>query len=129
MSKPFVYVASPYTKGDPAINTRFQCEIFNQLRDSGFVTPIIPLWSHFQHTLYPRPYEDWTAYDNELIARCDACLRLNVDYPELGYFQSESQGADAEVALFVSQEKPVFYTIDALLDWAADYATLAETVG
>lgn len=121
--KPVVYVASPYTKGDPCINTRFQCTVFDQLVDEGKVTPIIPLLTHFQHCVHPRPYQDWVDYDLELleiIATSDtpsAILRLNADLPEFNYSQSESSGADGEVDRMVALGRPVFYSIDALYKW------------
>lgn len=112
MAKPWVYIASAYTKGDPGINVLFQLKAWNELLDMG-VVPIAPLWSHFQHVYFPRPYEDWVAYDNEIIARCDALLRLDAEWPVGGgrYFQHESPGADAEVALALSLGKPVCYSV------------------
>jgi hypothetical protein len=117
LMKPFVYIASPYTKGDPAINTHFQCRIFNELMEDGLAWPIAPLLSHFQHTLFPRPYQDWVDYDLAIIPRLDACLRLTAEYPALHYSVSESRGADGEVALFEQLGKPVFYTKQDLYDW------------
>src|SRR5690606_24344559 len=59
MLRPLVYIASPYTKGDPCVNARFQSEVFDQMVSDGICLPYIPLWSHYQHTLFPRPYADW----------------------------------------------------------------------
>lgn len=117
--KPVVYISSPYTRGDQALNTRFQCAIFNQLMDDGLVWPVPPLWSHFQHIIFPRPYEDWMAYDLAILPRYDACLRLNAEFPELNYLVSESSGADREVAVFESLKKPVFYNIVDLYRWVS----------
>lgn len=119
MSRPWIYIASPYTKGDQAINTRFQMTIWDTLFALGF-TPIAPLWSHFQHLHTPRPYEDWVAYDNEIIRRCDACLRLTATHGELGYMQHESSGADGEVRLFDRLGKPVFTSVYDLVRWKAE---------
>ena len=115
--RPIVYIASPYTKGDPAINTHFQCELFDRLLSEARVWPVAPLWTHFQHTIFPRPYEDWIAYDNALLHLYDACLRVNPDYPSLNYQETVSSGADAEISSFLSQDKPVFHSIDRLYDW------------
>lgn len=117
--RPWVYIASPYTKGDQAQNVAFQMRIWNTLLDAG-VTPIAPLWSHFQHLHLPRPYEDWTAYDNEIIQRCDACLRLSAEDTRTGYLERRSSGADAEVELFERLGKPVFFFVDDLLRWRAN---------
>ena len=116
-AKPVVYIASPYSKGDPAINTHFQCRIFDQLMDDGLVWPVAPLWSHFQHTLFPRAYQDWIAYDLALLPRYDACLRLNSEFPDLRYSEDRSSGADREAAEFKRMGKPVFYSIEDLYDW------------
>jgi len=124
--KPIVYIASPYTKGDTCINTHFQANIFDRLMDDGIVWPFAPLVSHFQHTVHPRPYQDWIDYDLALCARFDACLRLNAELPELDYFVSESSGADGEVARFQQLNKPVFYSIEACYTWARNVAGLSQ---
>ena len=117
MKKPIVYIASPYTSGDSAINTHFQCRIFDRLLSDGLVWPVAPLWSHFQHTLFPRPYADWIEYDQAMLSLYDACLRLDAEEPSLGYKQSISSGADGEVDAFKSLGKPVFYNISQLYEW------------
>jgi hypothetical protein len=117
MDKPIVYIASPYTRGDVAINTHFQCKIFNQLMDDGRVWPIAPLWTHFQHTVFPRPYQDWIDYDKALLKLYDACLRVNPNFPQLKYSETKSSGADGEVEHFISVGKPVFYSIADLHAW------------
>jgi len=117
MKKPTVYIASPYSKGDPAINAHFQCKIFNQLLGEGRVLPVAPLWSHFQHVLFPRPYQDWIDYDQEMLRLYDCCLRLSAEVPSVDYYESESRGADAEVQTFLDMGKPVLYSIKELYDW------------
>jgi hypothetical protein len=118
MSRPFVYIASPYTQGDVAINTHFQCEIFNRLLDDGRVWPVAPLWAHFQHTIFPRPYQDWVAYDNAFLHLYDACLRVNPVYPDWNYQETRSSGAENEVKYFESAGKRVFTSIEELYAWA-----------
>jgi hypothetical protein len=118
--KPFVYIASPYTKGDVAINVRSQMALFDELLSDEVVLPYIPLWSHFQHLLFPRPYQDWIAFDLAILPRFDALLRVDAEYSGglLTYRQSESSGADGEVKAFEALGRPVFYRKDALYDWA-----------
>ena len=70
-----VYIAGPYTKPDPCINTHVAMLAWDELWALGF-TPFCPHWSHFQHTFSPRPYSDWLAYDLEWLPACDAVLRL-----------------------------------------------------
>lgn len=123
MKKPIVYIASPYTKGDPAINTHFQCRMFDRMVSDGIVTPYAPLWSHFQHTMFPRSYQFWIDYDNAMIDSYlfDACLRLNAECASVpNYLISESSGADAEVERFKKMGLPVFYDFDELYFWAGE---------
>jgi hypothetical protein len=117
MDKPIVYIASPYTKGDVAINTHFQCKIFDRLLTDGLVIPVAPLWSHFQHLLFPRPYKDWIQYDLSLLHLYNACLRLPASMEAIQYIQAESSGADGEVKAFENMGRPVFYSIEDLNTW------------
>jgi hypothetical protein len=117
MMKPIVYIASPYSQGDQGMNTHFQCKIFDQLLTDGKVLPVAPLWSHFQHTLFPRPYEDWIEYDQAMLHLYDCCLRLSAILPHLSYSANESSGADREVAKFQALGKPVFFSIEELYEW------------
>lgn len=118
--KPVIYIASPYTKGDPAMNTRFQCTVFNDMLSSGVCWPVAPLWSHFQHTMFPRNYKDWIVYDLAMISKYDACVRLSSSFAELDYEVHESTGADGEVQRFLQQGKPVFYTLTDCYAWATE---------
>lgn len=117
MKKPTVYIASPYSKGDPEMNAHFQCKIFDQILGEGKVLPVAPLWSHFQHILFPRPYQDWIDYDQAMLNLYDCCLRLNVILPHVNYEETKSSGADAEVETFKRMGKPIFYTIEDLYCW------------
>lgn len=117
MRKPTVYIASPYTKGDVAMNTHYQCKVFDQLIGDGKVLPVAPLWSHFQHLLFPRPYEDWINYDQAMLKLYDCCLRLSANLPAYNYNQDQSSGADAEVLSFQRMGKPIFFSIQDLYEW------------
>jgi len=99
------------------MNTHFQCKVFDRLLTDGKVWPVAPLWSHFQHTVFPRPYRDWVAYDQALLHLYDACLRLTAELPELAYRQHESSGAEGEVETFLLLGKPVFETFEDLYAW------------
>jgi hypothetical protein len=118
--KPIVYIASPYTKGDPCVNTYCQMQMFNDLLDDELVTPYIPLLSHYLHTFRPRPYEDWIGYDLEMLRAMDCCLRINAVYPAMQYKVTESTGADNEVKWFLEHGKPVFYDKAALYVWVKE---------
>lgn len=93
----FIYVASPYTKGDVAVNVRNNLDAADKLAKAGFI-PFAPLLTHFWHLLFPHPYEFWCDQDNAWVAKCDCLVRLPGD----------SSGADKEVALAESLGIPVF---------------------
>ena len=101
-----VYIASPYTKGDIAVNVKAQIDVVDVLMDFGFA-PYAPLYSHFQHMAHPRPYTDWVEIDLVWVEVCDCLLRL----------PGESPGADGEVKLALELGKPVFYAINELVDY------------
>jgi hypothetical protein len=101
-----VYIASPYTKGDVAVNVKRQLDCVDELLDLGYL-PYAPLYSHFQHLAHPRPYTDWIEIDFAWIEVCDCILRL----------PGESTGADNEVKLAGELFIPVFYSIDALTSY------------
>lgn len=98
-----IYIASPYTLGDVAVNVRKAIEVADQIIELGH-TPFIPHLSHFQHLLFPRPYEDWIRLDNEWIKCCDVLLRL----------EGESKGADQEVELAKSLGLKIIYNINEI---------------
>ena len=117
MVRPWIYIASPFTLGDNGTNVQFQCAIWDQLMNDGLVWPYAPLWNHFQHIVYPRNGGDMIAFDNAIIPKMDACLRLDAIFEKLKYHQHESPGADAEVDLFNYLNKPVFYSISTMYSW------------
>ena len=75
---PLVYVAAPYTQPDPVQNTHEVIKIADALLDAGF-TPLIPHLTLAWHLVSPKPYSAWLAYDQNLLARCDALLRVPGD--------------------------------------------------
>lgn len=99
-----VYIASPYTLGDQALNVRKQMDVFNELANTGKIAPFAPLLFHFQHIVHPRKTSDWLAMDFEWVKTCDAVLRL----------PGQSEGADLEVQFAQSFDIPVFHTVEDL---------------
>lgn len=99
-----VYVAGPYTKPDPCINTRNAILAGDEVWAAGFV-PFVPHLTHLWHTVSPKPYADWLAYDLEWLPTCDAVLRL----------PGESSGADGEVARATELGIPVFHSVAELV--------------
>lgn len=98
-----VYIASPYSKGDVALNVRRQIEVADKLLNLGYV-PFVPTLTHFWHLVCPEPYDVWLDYDLNWIADCDYLLRLD----------GESNGADREVDYALANDLIVVYSIEEL---------------
>ncbi len=101
-----VYIASPYTQGDVAVNVKTQLDYHDKLMSHGF-TPFAPLLTHFVHMAHPRKYKDWLKHDLEWLKVCDVMLRL----------PGESHGADIEEEYCKNNNIPVFTNLFDLLDW------------
>jgi hypothetical protein len=87
MKKIEVYIAGPYAS-DPRSNTVRAIEYGVALREAGpDIVPVIPHLFHFAQTVSPHDEAFWLAWDFDLLAGCDAIIRL----------PGESKGADAEV--------------------------------
>lgn len=99
-----VYMASPYTNGDTAVNVKTQMDAFVDLLDNGYL-PFAPLLTHFVHMVHRRPYKTWTAYDDEWLKMCDVVMRL----------PGESEGADREVGLARLLGIPVVRSLPELM--------------
>ena len=95
-----VYVAGPYTKPDPCINTYEAVKVGDELVALGH-TPYIPHLSHFWHTMSPKAYDWWLKYDLEWLDVCDIVLRL----------PGKSPGADKEVEFAETHGIPVVHSV------------------
>lgn len=102
----YVYIASPYSKGDPAVNVRESFVIADDLLENGFA-PYPPLYKHFWHIIYPKPSHVWIKLNLEWLKKCDCILRL----PGI------SNGADGEVEFAKRIGKPVFYSIEEIVEY------------
>ena len=100
-----VYIASPYTLGDPLENVNKSFDVASKLIKLGYA-PYCPLYSHYLEMRNPEKYETWMDLDFEWIKRCDCLLRL----------PGQSSGADKEVKFAESIGIPVFYSIEGL-EW------------
>jgi len=99
-----VYVAGPYSKGDPVINVRTAIDAANRLLELGYA-PYIPHLTMFWHLVYAQPYEKWLELDFEWIKQCDILLRL----------PGESSGADREVVVALENGLDVYYSIEDII--------------
>jgi len=101
-----VYIASQYSVGDKIENVNRQITMADKLMNLGFI-PFVPLYSHYQHTLYPRSYDSWMELDYTWIDSCDCLLRLT----------GESSGADKEIEYALSIGIPAFYSVLELTEY------------
>lgn len=106
MKKIKVYIASPYTNGDHLENVNVQMDMYSELMDLGFL-PFAPLYTHYIHTRNPKTYDEWMEVDYAWIDVCDCVLRL----------PGESGGADLEDKHAQLTGKPVFYSLEDLIDF------------
>jgi hypothetical protein len=98
-----VYIASPYTLGDVAVNVKLQIDTATELINRGYV-PFAPLLCHFIHLVHPQPYDVWSEWCFEWVKQCDVLLRLG----------DLSKGADNEVDLARAEMIPVYYSLTSL---------------
>ncbi len=57
-----VYVAGPYSTGDPVMNTARAIDVGTTLLRRGYA-PFVPHLTMFWHFAHPQPYETWLDYD------------------------------------------------------------------
>lgn len=117
--RPLIYVAGPVT-GDPFGCVRQAARAWTSIREAGGV-PFLPQLSVLHEMVDPHPYEEWLAYDFDVIRHADALLRL----------EGQSSGADREVVFALELGLPVFSIIPDLVAWiearAEDLAPAGET--
>lgn len=99
-----VYIAGPYSQGDPVLNVRTAVTVADQIAEAGGF-PFVPHLSHLWHTISPHKYEFWIAQDMEWLEACDIVYRI----------AGESTGADGEVKRAEELEIPVYFDLDKLL--------------
>ena len=102
-----VYLAGPYTKPDPAINTRAAILLGAEIRDRFGVRVYVPHFSHFEHLLQPKMWSQWLEIDFSWVEAADVVYRM----------PGESVGADEEVSLAKQAGIPVVYSIESLADF------------
>ena len=100
-----VYIAAPYTIGDPAMNTNAALVVADKLLELGYI-PMVPHLTHFWHEISSKPWEQWMEIGRALLAGCDALLRL----------PGPSKGADLEIEYAKALGIPVCYEIEELGD-------------
>lgn len=99
-----VYIAGPYSQGEPEANVASAIDAANALLDRNYA-PFVPHLTHFWHLQHNRPYEEWMGLDFEWVQACDCLLRL----------EGPSSGADREVVLATNKGIPVYLSLDTLV--------------
>ena len=101
-----VYVAGPLSTGgyyQNTVNIRSAIDVGEQLLVAGYA-PYVPHYSHFWHLFHQHSWEQWMAYDKEMLSACHVLLRL----------PGESKGADQEVAWAHEMGIPVANSVEEL---------------
>jgi len=98
-----VYIAGPYSQGDPIQNTRNAILAAEKVKARGH-TPYIPHLNLLWHMVSPHDPDFWYDYDLEWLPDCDALLRL----------PGKSQGADREVEEAKRWGRMIYYSIEDL---------------
>jgi hypothetical protein len=102
--KELVYIAGPYTGGDPRINVIKAIDAAEKVAEAGYV-PYVPHLNHLWDSIHPHDYEFWMEQGAEFLDRCDAVLRL----------PGESPGADREVVMAIEAGMHVYYGVEEFL--------------
>jgi hypothetical protein len=101
----YVYIAGPYTKDDPVINTANVIRAADELASHGYY-PYVPHLTLFWHLIYPHDIRFWYDLDIAWLKKCDCLLRL----------PGESSGADNEVRIAKNLGMPIYYSIEELIE-------------
>jgi hypothetical protein len=104
---PLIYLAGPYTTGDPVLNTRKAMAFGLHLYEYTGCPVLVPHLTMLAHLMFPRPLSYWYAFDKRQIEHCDAVWRL----------PGESDGADMEVAYAEKIGLPVFHDPSDVRRW------------
>lgn len=99
-----VYIAGPYSQGEPATNVQRAIDAADALLSRGYA-PYVPHLTHYWHAAHPHPYEEWMQLDFEWVKVCDCVLRL----------PGHSLGADREVAEAERLGLPIYLSLDTLV--------------
>lgn len=92
-----VYIAGPYTNGDPALNVRRAITAAEEVVAAGHV-PFVPHLDHLWHLVNPHDYEYWLRLDLAWLEACDCVIRLDGDSP----------GADLELQAATQKGKAIY---------------------
>jgi hypothetical protein len=101
-----VYVAGPYSNGDPQTNVDNAIDVGEQITQMD-ADPFVPHLNHYRHLRHAHDNQHWIDEDLRWLDVCDALYRMPGD----------SKGADGEVAYAEAHGIPVFQTLCELRRW------------
>jgi hypothetical protein len=82
-----LYLAGPYTRPDPIVNTNAAIRLATKLFERHLFIPHVPHLTLLWHMVTPRPIDFWYLLDTHHLSICQAVMRLPGD----------STGADREM--------------------------------
>jgi hypothetical protein len=101
----YIYIAGPYSKGDPVKNTADVIRTADYLAMRGH-KPYVPHLTLFWHFMIQHDIQFWYDLDLAWLGKCDCLLRL----------PGESSGADKEIEFAEHYKMPVYHSIAECLD-------------
>lgn len=115
-----LYIAGPYSAGDPAENVKRAIDVAQYAANCcPLIKPYIPHLTHYWEQLYHHEYEFWLSLDFEYLVLCDALFRL----------PGESNGADKEVALAKEKGIPIFTDLNKCVRYLIEQAYHTSVLG
>jgi hypothetical protein len=102
----YVYIAGPYTHGDPEGNVRLAIYTAEEIAKNGFV-PFVPHLYHYWHEQSEHGYKYWMEMGAAWLDKCDCVFRI------YGY----SPGAATEVIHAHERRMPVFHSIERMVEY------------
>lgn len=100
--RPVIYIAGPYANPDPVENTNSAVRVGLAIRDRFNVGVVIPHTTLLAHAISPRPAAYWYEFDLDVLAVCDALVRI----------PGPSTGSDREVEGAHERQIPCFLLTD-----------------
>jgi len=117
-NKVWIYLATPFTKGDQLLNIRSSLLMAERLRRINNTLHIIaPLAMAFSHLVFPNETEHWLEYDLEMLRRCEALFVADAKHFSYRQRWQDSVGVCGEIAEATSLGIPIFYEINDLKIW------------
>jgi hypothetical protein len=111
-----IYIASPYTNGDKLKMVKLQIDVWNVLKDFGYI-PIAPLLTHYINEIRERSASEWLEYDFEILKMCQGIIRIRprdnfgAEIPSLGADMEQEEAIRLNIPFleFISIEQLKYF--------------------